>query len=401
MLADRSTDSFLLQPNPGEIWEIGSAADVSGYLMIVHEPVAPNLQICSGMLLSLETEQISNVDLLLPKAISGLPQDVLAETWNVGELSIDHLICRVGKRLSRKVYDLLLWISNVDSEVLVSQRAAGLCGLVMASSFDAEKIAQFHSREQRRLQSMSLAALVWTADLLAQAIETERELTDLMRPRVILSVWLAQVFEPLASSLAAGWQDAANFVPRMAISTRSLVSTDEVARTIAQLEVVTDEHQRRELIQKLGLMASQHQEALLTLTKLVATTQDDETLWVAVDSLRQVEPNHPSLGIRRLKSIELHYGDNLPIKVVFVVNVLQKVDRCMGILLQLYPEPSHSFLPANLKLLLQDPVGDHLRKVVTAAGDRYIQLKFNGDIGEAFRVCLELGNAQITEDFMI
>jgi Protein of unknown function (DUF1822) len=287
------------------------------------------------------------------------------------------------------------------------QKSGQALGLVMTSQSAA--IGDFHRREQSLLASLSPAMLSWTANLVTQAIlhsrryanETERELQDLMRPRVVLSAWLEEAFESLASTLAAEWQDAADFVPRMAIATRGLSSTDDVVRTIAQLEIVTDGSQRRELIQKLGLMANQYQEALLTLTKLVTNTLDDETLWVAVDSLRQVDPNYPSLGMRRLKPVELHSGDNLPIKVVFVVNMLRKIDRRMGILLQLYPEPSQSFLPANLKLLLQDSAGDHLREVVTAAGDRCIQLKFNGDIGEAFRVCLELGNAQVTEDFMI
>jgi Protein of unknown function (DUF1822) len=403
---DMCIDSItpLLQPCPGEIWAISGAGGGERYLMIVHEPLAPKLLVCSGMLFSLATEYLSAVDVLMPIAVTGLEQDVLAETWNVGQVSIDHLVRPVGNRLSRQLYDVLLLIGDGATDESL-QRSAEELGLVIDSGADAD----FHYREQRLLASLSPAMMSWTNNLVTQSIEIERDLIDLLRPRVILSVWLDQ----LTNSLNAGWQDAADFVPRMAIATRGLVSTDEVANTIAQLGVITDEFQRRELIKKLGLLTSHYNEALSTLTTLVANTQDDETLWVAVDSLRQIEPTHPSLGIRCLKSITLGAGHNFN----FVVSMVPKIEtgvsrqenQQMGILLQVYPEKSQPFLPANLKLMLQDELGSNLREVVAmsidsspcTSVDKCIQLKFSGEVGEAFRVCLILGDTQLSEDFVI
>jgi Protein of unknown function (DUF1822) len=340
MFINRTTP--LLPPCPGEIWAI-SGADLGGgerYLMIVHEPIDPKLSVCSGMLFSLATEYRSNVDVLIPIAISGLTQDVLAETWNVGQISIDHLVRPVGNRLSRQVYDLLLSIG--DGATAESwQKSAQELGLVTDSAADAD----FHRGERRLLANLSPAVMSWTGNLVTQAIEIERELIDLLRPRVILSVWLEQVCEPLTSSLNGGWQDAANFAPRLAIATRGLVSIDPLDK---------------------------------------------------MDVPEANEPEPSPIAVQRLKSIALG-SDNF----VLLVSLTPQIDQRIEILLQVYPERSQPFLPAHLELLLQDDQGISLREVVARSIDRCIQLKFSGEVGETLRVCLGLGNEWLSEDFVI
>jgi hypothetical protein len=340
MFINRTTP--LLPPCPGEIWAI-SGADLGGgerYLMIVHEPIDPKLSVCSGMLFSLATEYRSNVDVLIPIAISGLTQDVLAETWNVGQISIDHLVRPVGNRLSRQVYDLLLSIG--DGATAESwQKSAQELGLVTDSAADAD----FHRGERRLLANLSPAVMSWTGNLVTQAIEIERELIDLLRPRVILSVWLEQVCEPLTSSLNGGWQDAANFAPRLAIATRGLVSIDPLDK---------------------------------------------------MDVPEANEPEPSPIAVQRLKSIALG-SDNF----VLLVSLTPQIDQRIEILLQVYPEQSQPFLPAHLELLLQDDQGISLREVVARSIDRCIQLKFSGEVGETLRVCLGLGNEWLSEDFVI
>jgi Protein of unknown function (DUF1822) len=340
MCTDRTLP--LLQPCPGEIWAISGADQGGGerYLMIVHEPIAPKLSVCSGMLFSPATEYLSAVDVLIPIAITGLKQEVLAETWNVGLVSIDHLVHPVGNRLSRQVYDLLLLIgdgSNAESW----QQSAQELGLVTDAGADAD----FHRDERRFLASLSPAVMSWTGSLVKQAIEIERELIDLMRPRVILSVWLEQVCEPLASSLHGGWQDAANFVPRMTIATRSLSSIDPINK---------------------------------------------------MDVPEENESEPSPIAVQRLKSIALG-SDNF----VLLVSLTPKIEQRIEILLQVYPEQSQPFLPAHLKLLLQDDQGITLREVVARSIDRGIQLKFSGEVGETFRACLELEGVRFFEDFLI
>jgi hypothetical protein len=335
MCTDRTLP--LLQPCPGEIWAISGAYLGGGerYLMIVHEPIDPKLSVCSGMLFSLATEYLSAVDILIPIAITGLKQEVLAETWNVGLVSIDHLVHPVGNRLSRQVYDLLLLIGDGATAESWQQSVQEL-GLVTDAGADAD----FHRDERRFLASLSPAVMSWTDNLVMQAIEIERELIDLMRPRVILSVWLEQVCEPLASSLHGGWQDAANFVPRMTIATRGLL---------------------------------------------------------LIDSLDKMDEPEPSpIAVQRLKSITLG-SDNF----VLLVSLTPRIEQRIEILLQVYPEQSQPFLPANLRLLLQNDHSTNLREVVARSIDRGIQLKFSGEVGETFRICLELESVRFFEDFLI
>jgi hypothetical protein len=334
----------LLQPCPGEIWAVRVAGGSERYLMIVHEPISPGFSVCSGMLFSLATEYLSAVDVLLPMAITGLEQDILAETWNVGQVSIEHLVRPVGNRLSRQAYDLLLLIGDGATGESWQQSAQEL-GLVNGSVADPE----FHRGERRLLASLNPEMMSWTNHLVSHAIEIERELNDLLRPRVILSVWLDQ----LTNSLDVGWQDAADFVPRMAIATRSLLSSDSLDKPLDK-----------------------------PLDKIDAPDAD--------------EPEASPVAVQRLKSIALG-SDNC----VLLVSLTPQIDQRIKILLQVYPEQSQPFLPAKLRLLLQDDRGASLREVVTRSIDRCIQLKFSGEVGEGFRVCLESGEARSIEDFVI
>ena len=64
------------------------------------------------MLLSGETDFVSDVDLLIPATISGLGEDLLAETWHVIPALTSNLLQPVGNRLSRQIYDYLLTVRD-------------------------------------------------------------------------------------------------------------------------------------------------------------------------------------------------------------------------------------------------------------------------------------------------
>jgi Protein of unknown function (DUF1822) len=178
-------------------------------------------------------------------------------------------------------------------------------------------------------------------------------LLDLLRPRVILSAWLEQVCKPLMSSGDEDWQDAASFVPRMAIATRGLVSIDSLDK---------------------------------------------------ISASETIEPEPSPVAVQRLKLITMG-SDNF----VLLVSLTPQLDsfacafgdRQIEILLQVYPDQSQPFLPANLKLLLQDDRGTSLREVVARPIDRCIQIKLTGEIGEAFQVYVELNGMKLIEDFVI
>lgn len=210
------------------------------------------------------------------------------------------------------------------------------------------------------------------------------------RDRIFLSQWLNHKFDP-------HWQAVLNITKRAAIATRSSVTNAEISSTIDKLKVSEDQSHSHQLIQKLGSIADGDRDAIKTLVELIQTTQNDETLWIAVDSLRQAAPAHPTAGVRRAKSIDLGHPTNFN----FIVNIVPKVENQVGILLQVYPDASTRHLPNDLKLILQDESGNSLREVVSVNTDCCIQLKLSGEHREIFSVCLELDEIVSIVDFVI
>jgi Protein of unknown function (DUF1822) len=394
---DRSTHHPIHQPQPGEIWavniELATVLDLNPprarYVAIIRESLAINLDVCTAMLLSTETQYLSEVDLIIPAAISGLEYDILAETWNVGKLKISSLDRRVGNRLSRPIYDLLLLIGDTFTGISADLPSAALIhtlGLKISPKLNFS--TDFHQRERIWFQQLNPILIARTEKLVQFAAEIERESHYLTRIQTTLSHWFHQIVD-------TQWQAVQQLDRSMAMATRSLICNDEVTETIAQLNVCNEEAHRRQLIKKLGSIASGREDALTAILKLVQTTADDETLWTAVVGVRQLDPVHPGAGIRKLQSIDLG------ITVDFVVNIVPKVNNRFGILLQVYPDQFEACLPANLKLILQDGQGNNLIEVVSQSEDCCIQLKLSGLRHEIFSVCLELAGVQSIADFVI
>jgi Protein of unknown function (DUF1822) len=225
---------------------------------------------------------------------------------------------------------------------------------------------------------------------------TRQNFIDLVRHRTSLSQWFQEVVQ-------SEWKNTANYKFRQAIPTRSAVSIDEISQTIARLKSIESEFQRHQLIEKLGSLAQSNgtiiptdcQDAIQTLVELIQSSNNDETLWIAVDSLRQVAPTHPSAGVRKLKSIDL--GE----LVNFAIDIIPKVDDRFDILLQLYPDRSSAYLPINLKLILQDEWGNNLREIIAGNDDYCLQLKLSGGLREIFSISVELDGIESIEDFVI
>jgi Protein of unknown function (DUF1822) len=225
---------------------------------------------------------------------------------------------------------------------------------------------------------------------------TRQNSIDLVRHRTSLSQWFQAVVE-------SEWQNISYSKSRQAIPTRSAVSIGEISQTIARLKSIESEFQRHQLIEKLGSLAQSNgtiiptdrQDAIQTLVELIQSSGNDETLWIAVDSLRQVAPTHPSAGMRKLKSIDL--GE----MVNFAIDIIPKVENRFDILLQLYPDRSSAYLPINLKLILQDEWGNNLREIISGNDEYCLQLKLSGGLREIFSISVELDGVESIEDFVI
>lgn len=173
-------------PQPGEIWQVNclvcsplnfasqeqqtlysslarsflTGNGLPRYVMIVKEPeisvsgeIEQQWLIVYVMLLSVETDFISNIDLLIPAKISGLDQDLLAETWHIIPMLVCNLIKPVGKRLSRQLYDYLLTVRDYhyglisQLPVITEIQQLGLT-YESLSFINNSKIQAFHQAEQ-------------------------------------------------------------------------------------------------------------------------------------------------------------------------------------------------------------------------------------------------------------
>jgi hypothetical protein len=444
---------YPITPQPGEIWELSYQVQYYGelslneenklysteaqsffqgntpprYVMIVTEPEA---EIVSVMVLSTETNFISDVDLLIPAHISGSTQDLLAETWHVQPMLIGNLLQPVAKRISRDIYDVLLTIGDYCHGLVNQQpktdEIEGL-GLKIGTkeALEISTLVLFHQQEQAWSDVLTIPVAAYrayiksvnlTTKILHDQLQINQDLAEfgLSQNRqinllsgsfnqtyTVFSRWWENIFEP-------EWQTFAT-LPNLAIAiaTRSYSdlqasqsTPDEIAAIIQQLSSENDETQRQRAAKQLGEIAVGSSEAIQALVSLLRSNSDDETLWIAVESLRKIDPENPSVGIRRVKLIDL--GMEIARKAVaLAVAFLQKIDGDVSVLLQVYPTGNDNYLPPDLKLILLDDSGEILREVTARRADVYIQLKFSCEMGERFSVQVALGDANFNEDFVI
>ncbi len=388
------------QQQPGEIWVVNSDRPIR-YAQIIKESSDLDLghsypveiaqtvasdAIVSIMVLSLETQYLSDVDLLIPPHVSGLDADILAETWNVEYVPISSLAHSTGRRLSRDIYDILLLVGdryhNPDIAQIPIEYIHDL-GLEMGTR--SPMSTDFHRRERVWMKSMTID--LGTLDLIAEIMAVEREFIDLYRPRICLSRWL---------DLDSEWWDAKEFRNSPAIATRnSSVDLAEIERMIERLKSSQDRAECRKLITRLGIIGKGDRRAISTLTSLLSTTQDDETLWTIVDVLQAIDPQSSHLAMGKVKLIDVGKCVNL------VVRWIQKCNGKIGVFLQVYPDQDSDYLPANLKLSLLDHSGTTIKKLMASSANRCIQLKLGGEPGELFSIALELGSVRSIEDFVL
>ncbi|MBD2123518.1 DUF1822 family protein [Trichocoleus sp. FACHB-262] len=414
------------------------------YVMIVTTPEPPldgeeAWPIVSVMVLSEETTFLSDVDLLIPSTMTGVGKDLLAETWHVLSMLVCNLQQRFGNRFSRAIYDGLITVGEgyhglVDQPL--SQQEIQALGLSIAPPLTHQQppIKAFHQQEEdwSDVLRVPLAAyhtylksLGWADVVLTKTLQAEQELElfdstpiseiTFGNKRVSLKGWLQNFFDagwvaiaelssagilhlaPVACRQATDWEGART-IPEAGAEDAD-ENGEAIAEPIRQLSPDHNETQRRRAAKQLGELAQGSPDAIQALVDLLRSTQDDETLWVAVESLWQIDPGNPAAGVRRVKLIDL----GLQVAgqpVALAVAAIQKSDQRIGVLLRVYPTGDEPYLPAALKLILLDEARQRY-EVSARRTDLYIQLKFNGHSGEPFSVQVALAGTSVTEDFVI
>jgi hypothetical protein len=303
-------------PQPGEIWETDR-----GYVMIVRS------QETTFTVMGLSTEPS---DAIISAQISGLDQDLFADTTNIFHLSRPSLLRQRGDRLSRQLYDELMTLGD------------------------------------------NLEAQQWAQVVLQRSLQIEQTLqqlkvTPINRPPryITLSQWLQNRFEP-------------NWLAIDALTTTGTLHLSTPTRT---QDDTTDPDPVQLLIER------------------IRSAPDDESLWAAVEELWQIDPGNPAAGVRRVQLLDL----GLQVSgrtVALAIAILRRADQRFGVMLRVYPTNNEPYVPETLKLILID-VSGQTYEVTARRNDLYIQLKFNGNPSESFRVRVALGDAQITEEFVL
>lgn len=112
------------------------------------------------------------------------------------------------------------------------------------------------------------------------------------------------------------------------------------------------------------------------------------------------EFNRPQSSIRRAKLIDLglQLAGN---SIALIVELRQESNQKTDVLLQVYPTGSKIYLPQLLQLIVIDESQAVFLEAQARSADNYIQLQFSGQPEERFSVKIALGDASITENFVI
>lgn len=164
---------------------------------------------------------------------------------------------------------------------------------------------------------------------------------------------------------------------------------------------IRDCYQRGELSELLGFPVANLQ-IQVTLTQWFEGIF--ETGWQMVTELlnpQQLQVTARSQRIERGKLIDLQ-TDLLTHSVVLLINLNRENDdsSTVKIKLRVYPTGNEVYLPPSLKLLVLSD-NQVFEEVTAISSDTFIQCQFEGEVEEEFTVQLVLGEAVVTENFVI
>ena len=134
------------------------------------------------------------------------------------------------------------------------------------------------------------------------------------------------------------------------------------------------------------------------LVNILQTTEDEETRWQVAELLWEIDPSHPATGVRRAIDLGMQLAG---VPVALMIAILPKPNQRFAVLSRVYPLQDQPFLPANLKLIGLDEMGQSLFKIRARERDDYIQFKFTADAGDRFSLQVSLNSATVTKHFII
>ena len=132
-----------------------------------------------------------------------------------------------------------------------------------------------------------------------------------------------------------------------------------------------------------------------------------ETGWKSVETVLGERAAQPALAFRgkskagnlkRCKILEL--GSHTE-SVALIVTIIPESESNTNILIELKPHLSQNYLPTNLQIILLDEYEQTIVDTKIEKSKQHIQLDLSGEPGERFSIKIILGEASISEHFII
>lgn len=124
--------------------------------------------------------------------------------------------------------------------------------------------------------------------------------------------------------------------------------------------------------------------------------------WQRVEELltsQQLRPAYFTESVQRAKRIDLQI-DLIAHTVILLMSLTREDTERAIVNLKVFPAADMPHLPTNLKLILLAE-GESFQEITSRSADQYIQYEFEAEQGDEFAVKLALGEAEITEYFVL
>ncbi|NES06121.1 MAG: DUF1822 family protein [Okeania sp. SIO2F4] len=337
--------------------------------IISSEPMS-NLQVGGFKVCLLTNESIVNEGIEIPKEMIYSPDfaahlyiviQVLVESEEailIGLIRYDQLINQSLQKNERGNHQLSLSELNNDSSHLILNLK-----YLSPAAIKLPENALAESKSWERLTS-------WLEGILTEGWQSVEKIRGNRKPIMQMAFSLDKITEKLSPKVVKNFLKQFQMTQKIRDETQTDLSKPELSDT----------------------------EVNQALVNILQTTEDEETRWQIAELLWEIDPSHPAAGVRRAIDLGMQLAG---VPVALMIAILPKPNQRFAVLSRVYPLQDQRFLPANLKLIGLDEMGESLFEIRARERDDYIQFKFTADPGDRFSLQVSLNSATVTKDFII
>lgn len=409
-------------PDPPQVWQ--NWAELPSFWDVVNGTA---IELGQTRLVLIPSEENNCIEFTVPREWVDIP-NWAGNYYLAVQLNLEECWLRVcGYATHQQLrdegrYDRMNETYSVDTEDLIEDlsvmwmvkelypsRKLKVKALPILSLKEVEELLEKLEQRTPYLPRLNVPFVKWTAllanDKWRQELYARRVKVSVKQP-VQLSKWFQQIFEvswqtveEVLDSLAA---PEANLAYRSGSSASDISPTSPKAipTLVELLKTNQNKSTRKRVADLLGDIAHGNSEAIAALNDLVRHAPDRDTRRQAAVSLGKINPGNPHAGVRRARIIDLgiRIGGH---PVVLTVTLMPETNNKTNIHLRVDAVGNQTYLPPNLQLMVLDEEGQIFQQKQSRSIDNAIQLEFRGASGDGFRVKVALGDASVSEDFVL